>query len=58
MTDRLGQSTEKAAPESREEAAEIIRGDPALGDQTDQGAMVDDDARTDDDAQSGEVHDG
>jgi hypothetical protein len=58
VTDRLGQSNEDAAPDSSEEATEIIRRDPVLGDQSDQDAMVDDDARTADDAKSGEVHDG
>jgi cell pole-organizing protein PopZ len=55
MTDRRGQSTEDAAPDSLEEAAENIRRDPALNAQSGPDAATDDDARTSDTAQSGEV---
>jgi hypothetical protein len=55
MTDPKGQSTEDAAPETLEEAAENVRRDPALNAAADHNAATDDDARTPDNAESGDI---
>jgi hypothetical protein len=58
MTDRNGQSTEDAAPESHDEAVENVRAESALSGDTPHDAATDDDARTPDTAQAGENREG
>jgi hypothetical protein len=55
MTDKRGQSTEDAAPETHEEAEKNILHDPALTALDHEDAATDDDARTSDTAHSGET---
>jgi hypothetical protein len=57
MTDRTGQRTDDPAPDSLQEAAEIVREDPALSGDAGGDSATDDDARTSDTAHSGEVRD-